>query len=665
MSERARFNRRSSLALRSVRTQRPHGHRAARVALWLILCVGGALACSDGGSGPEVETPTLPATPFIVSNPHGGAAGFRSNDAAASTPATELVYVSLPPGAIPNADQVVVRVQSSGATITAIAVDGGLDPVPIAAQPGDTLDLDVRLASGSSQQFSMVAPRVARPVVVRTSPPPRKRDVPLNMTVTIVFSESIEPSTLNEGSVRLFNGTTSVPGTFGFADASHLVATFTPSAPLEGATDYSLSVTSGIQDLDGESLDGALTVPFTTAAASETIESMDLSPPAASIGIGKSVLFTAQPKDASGMPLLDRSVTWSSSAPNIVTISANGLALGMASGTAEISATSEGFVTSARVVVLPVSVAMGQIAVGRCLEELCGLYVVDADGSNGRFLTTTPAALAGESDPSWSPDGRRIAVQSSRHCPTGSTSCLGDIYVMNADGSGLTNITNSRDVDESQPVWSPDGRRIAFAAASYDGARSRYLRTDIYTIELDGSGLELLVRAADETAVFAPMWSPDGTKISYTTVTLDWDYTFAIEVANADGSGRRRLTKLSDSEIGGAWSPDGRSIAFTRIDYGPFGSSQTCQVYVMDADGSNARRLTSDPFCASGPSWSPDGSAIALTAHFGPGLYGLGVMNADGSGGVALVFDGGFSRPAWSPVGGRATSPSLQPSRKQ
>jgi len=296
---------------------------------------------------------------------------------------------------------------------------------------------------------------------------------------------------------------------------------------------------------------------------------------------------------------------------------------------------------------------------------LCGLYVVDADGSNGRFLTTTPAALAGESDPSWSPDGRRIAVQSSRHCPTGSTSCLGDIYVMNADGSGLTNITNSRDVDESQPVWSPDGRRIAFAAASYDGARSRYLRTDIYTIELDGSGLELLVRAADETAVFAPMWSPDGTKISYTTVTLDWDYTFAIEVANADGSGRRRLTKPSDAEIGGAWSPDGRSIAFTRIDYGPFGSSQTCQVYVMDADGSNARRLTSDPFCASGPSWSPDGSAIALTAHFGPGLYGLGVMNADGSGGVALVFDGGFSRPAWSPVGGGATSPSLQPSRKQ
>jgi len=635
------------------------------VALWLILCVGGALACSDGGSGPEVETPTLPATPFIVSNPHDGAAGFRSNDAVASTPPTELLYVSLPPGAIPNADHVVVRVRSSGATITAIAVDGGLDPVPIAAQPGDTLDLDVRLASGSSQQFSMVAPRAARPVVVRTSPPPRKRDVPLNMTVTIVFSEPIEPSTLNEGSVRLFNGTTSVPGTFGFADASHLVATFTPSAPLEGATDYSLSVTSGIQDLDGESLDGALTVPFTTAAASETIESMDLSPPAASIGIGKSVLFTAQPKDASGMPLLDRSVTWSSSAPNIVTISANGLALGMATGTAEISATSEGFVTSARVVVLPVSVAMGQIAVGRCLEEFCGLYVVDADGSNGRFLTTTPAALAGESDPSWSPDGRRIAVQSSRHCPTGSTSCLGDIYVMNADGSGLTNITNSRDVDESQPVWSPDGRRIAFAAASYDGARSRYLRTDIYTIELDGSGLELLVRAADETAVFAPMWSPDGTKISYTTVTLDWDYTFAIEVANADGSGRRRLTKPSDAEIGGAWSPDGRSIAFTRIDYGPFGSSQTCQVYVMDADGSNARRLTSDPFCASGPSWSPDGSAIALTAHFGPGLYGLGVMNADGSGGVALVFDGGFSRPAWSPVGGGATSPSLQPSRKQ
>jgi len=401
---------------------------------------------------------------------------------------------------------------------------------------------------------------------------------------------------LNEGSVRLFNGTTSVPGTFGFADASHLVATFTPSAPLEGATDYSLSVTSGIQDLDGESLDGALTVPFTTAAASETIESMDLSPPAASIGIGKSVLFTAQPKDASGTPLLGRSVTWSSSAPNIVTISANGLALGMASGTAEISATSEGFVTSARVVVLPVSVARGQIAVGRCLEEFCGLYVIGADGSNGRFLTTTPAALAGESDPSWSPDGKRIAVQSSRHCLTGTASCFGDIYVMNSDGSGLTNITNSRDVDESQPVWSPDGSSIVSGSVRTTNI------VDLYQTFLGaGQGREQLLLASS-VAKFPMDWSPDGRFLLY--VTLEPTRGFDLWALPIHGDHTPIAVVQTEFNEGLAvFSPDGRWIAYESDKTGRH------EIYVRPFPGPGNDFLASTSG-ASQVRWSRDGKEL-------------------------------------------------------
>jgi Tol biopolymer transport system component len=181
------------------------------------------------------------------------------------------------------------------------------------------------------------------------------------------------------------------------------------------------------------------------------------------------------------------------------------------------------------------------IGSGRDNDIHAEIYVVHADGSGLVRLTDDPAA---DFDPSWSPDGRRIAY---RHQDEQS----GQIYVMNADGSQPRNLTRRRGLDYS-PAWSPDGRRIAFGVAEAVG------KTRIWVMRPDGSGRRRLSRIYGEY----PAWSPDGRKIAFDHITLgsnNWD----IWVMNADGSGARPLIASEEAnEQGPAWSPDGRMIAY-------------------------------------------------------------------------------------------------------
>lgn len=126
--------------------------------------------------GPEPEAPGLAA--LIVSDPLPSNANVESAGLAGSSSRVETVYASLPPGSAPGGERVIIRTARTGAETAAAMVDGGFDPIPVLATAGDTLDVRIELAGGEAPvRFITAVPESQPPIVVRTDPPPRKRDV--------------------------------------------------------------------------------------------------------------------------------------------------------------------------------------------------------------------------------------------------------------------------------------------------------------------------------------------------------------------------------------------------------------------------------------------------------------------------------------------------------
>ena len=178
--------------------------------------------------------------------------------------------------------------------------------------------------------------------------------------------------------------------------------------------------------------------------------------------------------------------------------------------------------------------------------------------------------------------------------------------------------------------------RLAYVASFNTGTSA------IYTVRSDGMGA---VRVTDGLARDTdPAWSPDGTRIAYTS---ERDGRRAIYVVNEDGSDVKRLTPPTWDSFHAAWSPDGTRIAFVSVRDG------NPDVYVMNADGSGELRLTNNPTIETDPAWSPDGARIAFSSDRG-GNYDIYVMSADGSGVTRVNNNPTVDRyPAWSPDGSR------------
>jgi Tol biopolymer transport system component len=154
-----------------------------------------------------------------------------------------------------------------------------------------------------------------------------------------------------------------------------------------------------------------------------------------------------------------------------------------------------------------------------------------------------------------------------------------------------------------------------------------------------------------------PAWSPDGKTIAFSGGRYDSDR--GVYLMNADGSNVRRLsTAAGVVDFSPVWSPDGTSIAFTA------GALCAEEVWVIRGDGTGERPILNDPaFSPSGQSWSPDGTMIAFSRHPGGGYCtsasftgAVVVANADGSSMRVLkesgVYGTGFSWPmVWSPDG--------------
>lgn len=251
------------------------------------------------------------------------------------------------------------------------------------------------------------------------------------------------------------------------------------------------------------------------------------------------------------------------------------------------------------------------------------IYVMNPDGSGQTRLTANGDQ---ESDPSWAPDGTRIAFTTTHWFGETYTS---EISVMRADGTGTTRLTTGGIA--FAPTWSPDGTHIAFSAAHGDTG------FDIFVVDADGSDAVAVTDSPADDAM--PSWSPDGTRIAFVTGS---DAPFGdIHVMNADGTDVVRLTDWG--AYGPTWSPDGTKIAFTSAR-----DDHYSDIYVMNADGSDPRRLTTSPTIENHPSWSPDGTRIAFASGVRYGNYDIITMGADGSNLHALTDDPAEdSRPAW------------------
>jgi Tol biopolymer transport system component len=260
-----------------------------------------------------------------------------------------------------------------------------------------------------------------------------------------------------------------------------------------------------------------------------------------------------------------------------------------------------------------------------------GIYVSSADGSGVTDLTTTylDPVENNQGEPVWSPDGRQIAFDND----SDDRSTQG-LYVMNADGTGIRKIA-----DGGFSSWSPDGSSLVYLAASGD-------RNDIFSVSLDDSTVTQLT----DTPAFdeLPTWSPDATQIAYIEAGQIW-------VMDADGSDPHPVTDIHNDGIGGYspdWSPDSNLIAFEVF------MGDNWDIYTVGRDGSGLQAVADGDGDEIQPVWSPDGSLVAYMASE------RGSTDGDNTGTFDVYTarpDGSATTPVTTDAGGAGGSLAWQP----
>jgi Tol biopolymer transport system component len=240
----------------------------------------------------------------------------------------------------------------------------------------------------------------------------------------------------------------------------------------------------------------------------------------------------------------------------------------------------------------PAISSRGDIAFSTDRDGNLELYVLHVSGALRRVTQT---ASFDEFTPAWSPNGQKLAF--TRAPAGGLDACLGPpftgcttfgIYVMRADGSGAPQLlSDAAGAEDSGPRWSPNGKRISFTS-------DRTGDYEVWVINADGTGETNLTNSPTTTDGFTwppASWSPDGRRLAFGRTTAFDLSLFEIHVMHADGSNVQQLT---DAETQGTaftpvWSPNGRQIAFVRL------LETGGDLFVMNADGTGQQTVKNTP----------------------------------------------------------------------
>jgi Tol biopolymer transport system component len=247
-------------------------------------------------------------------------------------------------------------------------------------------------------------------------------------------------------------------------------------------------------------------------------------------------------------------------------------------------------------------------------------------------LVAAFAALAGAAQAS-APNGRIGYLR-----PLGGNNPpYGHLFAMSPDGSNLVDLTPRGYTDIRSFAWSPNGKQIAFSALK-DGETEP---PEIFVMSAAGGPVRRLTN--NHLSDFGPSWSPDGRFIAFTSIRTGLSQIYRMR---ADGSRQRRLTNAFGNCDSPAWSPRGTLIAFHC-------AMANEKVSVMRPDGTRVRTLLRRSSTIDGnPTWSPDGRTIAFSrGRRGPSWRGLGIWTIHPDGSALRHVTGVGGDPAFSPDG--------------
>jgi hypothetical protein len=473
--------------------------------------LAGLVGCADSEtSAPIVPLDDLPPG-LSISEPVGAGEG----GGLAATLAG-VVYISASPGTFPDAGSVAVTNLANGESGAASIVDGGFDPIALTGVPDDVLEIAVRHSDGTIRTIRAPVPKRKRPRVVRTRPPKDATDVPLNAAAVVVFSEPVDERTITPEMIELTLEGGRVAGELTLS-GDGLQAEFRPGELLAPQSTYTLTVTTGIADLDGDPLEEPVAASFTTGSAAA---------PHGVIAFRRESDIYAINADGTGLHMLvgdGLSPKWSPDGRRIAF--ARRIQLNLKIFVMNLDGSGLLQLSDGNHLGPSWSPDGSKIAFfgNQGVEVTARVYVVNDDG-------TGLAGLAEGGWPAWSPDGTRIAFS------TGLDNW--EIYIMNADGTNPVNLTQSPDTSDSRPAWSPDGSKIAFES-NLEG------NTEIFVMNADGTGRMRLTDSPG--ADINPTWSPDGRYIAFAS---DRAGDMAIWIMRSDGTVLEVLTADPVGDLG-------------------------------------------------------------------------------------------------------------------